>query len=78
MRKRRCAHSFQNACAVCNLKGVLRLVVPDVGEYLRAYSGPWEVLADMRPLDRTADGWRDRWKRQEKFHQPIGRSTAEH
>ena len=37
---------------------VLRLVVPDVGAYLRAYSGPWELLADMRPLDRTADGWR--------------------
>ena len=24
--------------------------MPDVGEYLRAYSGPWEVLADMRAL----------------------------
>ena len=71
--------AFLPECLRClQPKGVLRLVVPDVGEYLRAYSGPWEVLADMRPLDRTADGWRDRWKRQEKFHQPIGRSTAEH
>jgi hypothetical protein len=34
---------------------------PDPGAYLRAYSGPWELLADMRPLDRTANGWRDRW-----------------
>ena len=41
--------------------GVLRIVVPDAGAYVRAYSGPWELLADMRPLDRTAAGWRNRW-----------------
>src|SRR6266850_4110953 len=56
------ARALLRECLRClQPKGVLRLVVPDAGAYLRAYSGPWELLADMRPLDRTADGWRDRW-----------------
>jgi predicted SAM-dependent methyltransferase len=56
------ARTFLRECLRClQPQGVLRLVVPDVGAYLRGYSGPWELLADMRPLDRTPDGWRDRW-----------------
>ena len=56
------ARPFLRECLRClQPGGVLRLVVPDAGAYLRAYSGPWELLAEMRPLDRTADGWRDRW-----------------
>ena len=53
-------HFFANACGV-SASSVLRIVVPDAGAYLRAYSGPWERLADMRPLYCTPDGWRDRW-----------------
>ena len=56
------AYPFLRECLRClQPGGVLRIVVPDAGAYLRAYSGPWELLADMRPLDRTADGWCDRW-----------------
>ena len=56
------ARPFLGDCLRClQPGGVLRLVVPDAGAYVRAYSGPWEPLADMRPLDRTADGWRDGW-----------------
>jgi predicted SAM-dependent methyltransferase len=56
------ARPFLRECLRClQPRGVLRIVVPDAGAYLRAYSGPWEVLADMRPLDCTANGWRDRW-----------------
>ena len=64
-------------------QGVMRLVVPDAGTYLRAYSGPWEVLAEMRPLVRMPDGWRDnrlRWIYQTKmqFMNAIFRQRAEH
>jgi hypothetical protein len=59
MQKLKGAHCFENAGVVCSRK-VLRLVRAGRGAYLRAYSGPWELLADMRPLDRTVDGWRDR------------------
>jgi len=41
--------------------GVLRIVVPDAGAYLQAYSGAWEPLAAMRPLEPMEDGWRDKW-----------------
>ena len=56
------ARPFLRECLRClQPGGVLRIVVPDAGAYLRAYSGPWETLAKMRPLDRTANGWRDSW-----------------
>ena len=55
------ARPFLRECLRCLQRGgVLRIVVPDAGAYLRAYSGPWETLAKMRPLDATANGWRDR------------------
>jgi hypothetical protein len=41
--------------------GVMRIVVPDAGAYLRAYCQAWEPLAAMRPLERTAQGGRDTW-----------------
>src|SRR5262249_55100724 len=54
------ARPFLRECLRClQPGGVLRIVVPDAGAYLRAYSGPWEPLANMRPLDRTGNGWRD-------------------
>jgi predicted SAM-dependent methyltransferase len=56
------AHPFLRECLRClQPRGVLRIVVPDAGAYLRAYGAPWESLANLRPLDRTANGWRDRW-----------------
>ena len=36
-------------------QGVMRLIMPDAGTYLRAHSGQWEVLAEMRPLARMAE-----------------------
>lgn len=78
------ARVFLRECLRClQSKGVLRLVVPDVGAYLRAYGGPWEVLAEMRPLVRMDDGWHDNrlgWIYQTKmqFMNAIFRQRAEH
>jgi SAM-dependent methyltransferase len=78
------ARPFLRECLRClQPEGVLRLVVPDAGAYLRAYSGPWEPLAEMRPLDRIVDGWRDKrlgWIYQTKmqFMNAIFRQRAEH
>jgi len=44
--------------------GVLRIIVPDAGRYLKMYGGPWEALAETRPLEWTDDGWRDIWLKQ--------------
>jgi predicted SAM-dependent methyltransferase len=56
------ARPFLRECLRClSPGGVVRIVVPDAGAYLRAYSGLWELLAKMRPLHRTANGWRDPW-----------------
>jgi len=62
---------------------VLRIVVPDAGAYLRAFGRPWQALADMRPLDWTGNGWRDRrlgWVYQTKmqFINAIFRQRTEH
>ena len=55
------ARPFLRECLRClQPLGVLRVVVPDAGAYLRAYSGPWERLAEMRPLIRTVNGWYDK------------------
>jgi len=51
---------FLYECLRCLRRGgVLRIVVPDAGAYLRAYGGTWEPLAGMRPLARAEKGWRD-------------------
>jgi len=56
------ARPFLRECLRClQPGGVLRIVVPDAGAYLRAYSGPWEPLANMRPLYCTDSGWCDPW-----------------
>jgi predicted SAM-dependent methyltransferase len=41
--------------------GVLRVVVPDAGAYLRAYGRTWDPLASMRQLESRKEGWRDPW-----------------
>jgi len=78
------ASAFLQECLRClQPQGILRLVVPDAGAYLRAYNGSWEVLAQMRPLERTAEGWRDNrlgWIYQTKmqFMNAIFRQRTEH
>src|SRR5213080_3965436 len=78
------ARPFLRECLRClQPGGVLRIVVPDAGAYLRAFSGPWQPLADMRPLDWTANGWRDGrlgWVYQTKmqFMNAIFRQRTEH
>ena len=54
------AKPFLRECRRCLTSGgVLRIVVPDAGAYLRAYGGPWERMQELRSLERTKDGWRD-------------------
>src|SRR6266446_10782096 len=78
------ARPFLRECLRClQSGGVLRIVVPDAGAYLRAFSGPWQPLADMRPLDWTANVWRDGrlgWVYQTKmqFMNAIFRQRTEH
>ena len=57
------AKPFLQECRRClRPGGVIRLVVPDAGAYLRAYGKAWESLARMRPLYRVENGWKDRWE----------------
>lgn len=77
-------YPFLRECLRCLMPGgVLRIVVPDAGAYLRAYTAPWEVLAEMRPMDRAEDGWRDKWRSQSyqtkmQFINAIFRQGYEH
>ena len=58
------AKPFLRECMRClRAGGVLRIVVPDAGAYLRAYNGGWESLAAMRPLVQVEGGWQDGWLR---------------
>lgn len=51
--------------------GVLRLVVPDAGLYLKAYTAnDWDTLARIRPLERRGDAYFDPWL-QETYHTPL-------
>lgn len=52
---------FLRECLRClRPGGVLRIVVPDAGAYLRAYGQSWERLAAMHPLEQSQEGWRDK------------------
>lgn len=56
------AQPFLRECLRCLQEGgVLRLVVPDAGAYLRAYPGPWADLQKLRSLESVEGGWRDYW-----------------
>ena len=56
------ARLFLRECLRClQPGGVLRVVVPDVGAYLRAYGHAWEPLAGMRQLEAKQEGWHDPW-----------------
>jgi predicted SAM-dependent methyltransferase len=53
---------FLRECLRClQTGGVLRIVVPDAGAYLRAYGCSWDELAAMRRLQAESEGWRDPW-----------------
>jgi predicted SAM-dependent methyltransferase len=52
---------FLRECLRClRPGGVLRIVVPDAGAYLHAYSQSWERLAALSPLEQTQEGWREK------------------
>ena len=51
---------FLRECLRClRSGGVLRIVVPDAGAYLHAYSQSWEQLAALSSLEQTREGWRE-------------------
>jgi predicted SAM-dependent methyltransferase len=52
---------FLRECLRClRPGGVLRIVVPDAGAYLRAYGQSWERLAAISQLEQTQEGWREK------------------
>lgn len=64
--------------------GILRLVVPDCGMYLKAYaSRDWDTLVAKRPLQRREGGYYDAWLN-ETYRTPmelvnaVFRQGAEH
>lgn len=71
-------------CRRClQASGVLRIVVPDAGAYLRAYGKTWDPLVAMRPLERADGGWRDPWlgkiyQTQMQLINAVFRQGAEH
>jgi predicted SAM-dependent methyltransferase len=55
------ARLFVRGCLRClRSGGVLRIVVPDAGAYLHAYTHSWERLAALSPLEQTHEGWREK------------------
>jgi SAM-dependent methyltransferase len=51
---------FMRECLRClRPGGVLRIVVPDAGAYLHAYSQNWERLAALSTIEQTQEGWRE-------------------
>jgi predicted SAM-dependent methyltransferase len=56
------AKPYLRECLRClRTGGIIRLVVPDAGGYLRAYGKTWDQIAAMRPLVRDGNRWRDSW-----------------
>ena len=56
-------HRFLAECHRCLAdKGVLRVIVPDAGLYLRLYAdGGWERMAEVRPLKAAEGCYQDYW-----------------
>ena len=54
---------FLRECLRClQPGGIVRLVVPDAGMYLRLYCEPgWQALVTTRPLEKECDRYRDTW-----------------
>ena len=78
------AKPFLRECRRClRASGVLRIVVPDAGAYLRGYGQPWAPLVAMRPLEPVDGGWRDPWlgkiyQTQMQLINAVFRQGAEH
>jgi predicted SAM-dependent methyltransferase len=54
--------SFLSECHRCLAKcGVVRLIVPDAGKYMRLYGSDWADIVPVRPLVEEAEGYRDCW-----------------
>jgi len=76
---------FLRECFRClRTSGVLRVIVPDAGAYLRLYSdGAWDSIAARRPLVKEGDGYRDYWlgerySTQMEFINAVFRQNGEH
>jgi predicted SAM-dependent methyltransferase len=54
---------FLSECLRClQPGGIVRLVVPDAGMYLRLYCEPgWQALVAARPLEKECERYRDTW-----------------
>jgi predicted SAM-dependent methyltransferase len=68
-------------CLACN--GVLRIVVPDAGMYLKNYDGGWDHFVAARPLVRDGQLYRDHWlgtayRTKMEFINAIFRQGTEH
>jgi hypothetical protein len=67
-----------------NPSGVLRIIVPDAGVYLKLDSdGDWEQIAAQRPLVKEGDCYRDFWlgerySTEMEFINAVFRKNGEH
>jgi SAM-dependent methyltransferase len=78
------AKLFLGECRRCLLPhGVLRLVVPDAGMYIRLYGGSWDTFAAIRPLRKESASYYDAWlgcsyRTQMEFINAVFRQNGEH
>jgi predicted SAM-dependent methyltransferase len=74
--------AFLKECKRClESGGVLRIVVPDAGKYIRLYGGDWQVLAATRRLQLKDGLYHDAWgayATQMQFMNVIFRQGTEH
>jgi predicted SAM-dependent methyltransferase len=79
------AKHFLRECLRClKPQGILRIVVPDAGKYLRLYAkGDWSGLSAKRPLTKEGDHYRDYWlprvyRTRMEFINAVFRQYGEH
>jgi len=79
------AKPFLRECLRClQPQGILRLVVPDAGAYLKLYAnGQWDAMAARRPLTKEGSKYRDYWlghtyRTQMEFINAVFRQYGEH
>lgn len=76
--------AFLRECRRClQPGGVVRIVVPDAGKYLRLYQGGWDELAAIRPLTEENGKYRDYWlgnlyRTKMEFINEVFRQGTEH
>jgi predicted SAM-dependent methyltransferase len=76
--------SFLSECKRClRSGGVVRIVVPDAGKYLRLYQGDWSGFIPVRPLIEDNGNYRDSWldrvyRTKMEFINEIFRQGGEH